>query len=819
MVMKSLVAVCAASLFFGCGDNLTVPPGPVAATSAMALRTDEGVAVGFAVAATGTHLHYSMSTPKHGVIAGNGPAYIYTPVHDWYGVEKLHVTISDGVESVGVSVAITVVAADVAPVANIDTFITNENTPLVLPWSAFLANDVAYDPSLLSIFSVGDAAHGTVALGSDSVTFTPDPHFSGTAGFHYTVTDGMRSAVGSVGVAVQFVDDAPVAADDTATTVQDTQLSSPMSTLVANDTDDDGQTLAITAVGSAANCDVAISGTDIVVTPDAGYVGSAAFVYTVSDGTLTADATVTVTVTAAPGPHADDQSVTVAEGSAVAITLTGTDAAYFFTSTQAAHGRLSGNAPDLTYTPNRLYSGSDSFQFMVYDSQFDLSNLATVSITVTHVATCGDGIVDPGEQCDDGNLDPADGCKNDCTIGTVCGDGHVDAGEQCDDGNTIDGDGCSHLCVTETCGDGNIDLGLGETCDDGNTVDGDGCDAQCHVEPWTTTAPVEIAVGCTSGTPNASREVAVDASGTIYAVMLCGTSASIVVSTDHGNTFSAPMDLGETTVALVAVGAGAAGHAYVGMLLQDGTVELRRTSDHGATFSGPQVLGASVDSLAGLSLEAFNDTVYVGFIYGAGVAVMRSFDDGVSFEETDVVTQIVFFDVLWDRIHGTVIVATDTPQFHIHWSNDQGPLSGLGATFSDEVDPPGFEYYSDWGIGNGSVYVSGCNLGAGNSNGFYVMPTSDLSTSTFITGLPAVNDTFQTRTTTAAIDGDAFFGTQLDAGGVELDRFQYGASALDAPRTISTTGTGLVIGSLPGSAGAVVEYVDQGALWVSVQAY
>lgn len=30
--------------------------------------------------------------------------------------------------------------------------------------------------------------------------------------------------------------------------------------------------------------------------------------------------------------------------------------------------------------------------------------------------TCGDGIVQPGEQCDDGNVVPGDGCENDCTL-------------------------------------------------------------------------------------------------------------------------------------------------------------------------------------------------------------------------------------------------------------------------------------------------------------------------------------------------------------------------------------------------------------------
>ncbi|MGH7437153.1 MAG: DUF4215 domain-containing protein, partial [Polyangiaceae bacterium] len=62
------------------------------------------------------------------------------------------------------------------------------------------------------------------------------------------------------------------------------------------------------------------------------------------------------------------------------------------------------------------------------------------------------------EQCDDGNNIPYDGCSPTCTIepkcsgGTctaTCGDGLVFPGEQCDDGNTTSGDGCSSTCQLE----------------------------------------------------------------------------------------------------------------------------------------------------------------------------------------------------------------------------------------------------------------------------------------------------------------------------------------------------------------------------------
>ena len=48
------------------------------------------------------------------------------------------------------------------------------------------------------------------------------------------------------------------------------------------------------------------------------------------------------------------------------------------------NGSLSGSAPDLTYTPEANYNGSDSFTFKASDGTAD-SNTATVSITVTAV--------------------------------------------------------------------------------------------------------------------------------------------------------------------------------------------------------------------------------------------------------------------------------------------------------------------------------------------------------------------------------------------------------------------------------------------------
>jgi uncharacterized repeat protein (TIGR02543 family) len=105
---------------------------------------------------------------------------------------------------------------------------------------------------------------------------------------------------------------------------------------------------------------------------------------------FSADATLYAQWTEIPNhaPVANPQSVTTAEGTAKAITLTGSDVdgdiLTYAIVTNPSHGSLSGTAPNVTYTPAAYYSGADSFTFKVNDGKVD-SLPATVSITVTAV--------------------------------------------------------------------------------------------------------------------------------------------------------------------------------------------------------------------------------------------------------------------------------------------------------------------------------------------------------------------------------------------------------------------------------------------------
>ncbi len=86
-------------------------------------------------------------------------------------------------------------------------------------------------------------------------------------------------------------------------------------------------------------------------------------------------------------PVAKPQSVTLAEDTSRAITLTGTDPEGYelvFTRTSSpAHGSMAGNVPNLTYTPEANWHGEDSLTFTVTDSDGIVSPPATVKLVVS----------------------------------------------------------------------------------------------------------------------------------------------------------------------------------------------------------------------------------------------------------------------------------------------------------------------------------------------------------------------------------------------------------------------------------------------------
>jgi Ca2+-binding RTX toxin-like protein len=76
----------------------------------------------------------------------------------------------------------------------------------------------------------------------------------------------------------------PVANTDSATTAQNTAVTLEASTLLANDTDANGDSLSLTGVSNAVNGSVTFSNGNVIFTPSTNFTGNASFDYSISDG-------------------------------------------------------------------------------------------------------------------------------------------------------------------------------------------------------------------------------------------------------------------------------------------------------------------------------------------------------------------------------------------------------------------------------------------------------------------------------------------------------------------------------------------------------
>jgi len=189
---------------------------------------------------------------------------------------------------------ITVVNTNDAPTAADVNASTNEDTPATIDVSSAI-NDVDVGDSV-SVTALGTPSLGTVSKSGNVITYTPLLNANGLDSFTYTVADtNGTTATATVQVTIAPVNDAPVAQNDTASTNEDTNLTIPFATLLANDSDVDSN-ITISAVTGATNGTVSLSGTDVVYAPNANFNGTDTITYTVSDGSLTADANVTITV-------------------------------------------------------------------------------------------------------------------------------------------------------------------------------------------------------------------------------------------------------------------------------------------------------------------------------------------------------------------------------------------------------------------------------------------------------------------------------------------------------------------------------------------
>ncbi|HEU0130064.1 MAG TPA: Ig-like domain-containing protein [Mycobacteriales bacterium] len=345
----------------------------------------------------------------------------YTPDANYHGADSFTYKADDGtLESSAATVTLTVTSVNDAPVATDDSVATNEDTPAsVSAASGVLANDTDADSDPLTAVLVTGPAHGTLTLNADgSYLYTPAADYNGPDSFTYKANDGTAdSNVATVSITVNAVNDAPVAAPVSDTTLEDT--AKPV-TLSGTDVDDSALTFAIVtgpAHGSLGAIGAPVCATgctaSVTYTPDANYAGPDSFTYKVNDGTVDSSAaTVSLTVTAVnDAPVAADDTYQTIQDADLVVAAPGVlgndtdvDTATLTAGNAStpAHGTVTLNADgSFTYTPASGYLGADSFTYDASDGT--ATDTATVNITVappnatpTADATSGSGNEDGG---------------------------------------------------------------------------------------------------------------------------------------------------------------------------------------------------------------------------------------------------------------------------------------------------------------------------------------------------------------------------------------------------------------------------------------
>jgi hypothetical protein len=317
-------------------------------------------------------------------------------------------------------VTVTVTPVNDAPVVVGEQYTTQESNPLFVSAPGVLANDSDPDGDALSITGFSQGAHGAVFVGADgSLIYQPFSGFSGTDSFTYTVSDGALSTQGTVSVTV--VEGSPIVANDAVIAFRDSSLAIPFATLLANDSDPNGDALFINGSDSTGTQGVVafLPGGDFLFTPAAGFVGTTSFKYGVTDGFNSAQATVTITVRPPNSVNAVDDSYSFS-GPQLAV-----DAAFGFLANDVdpdgdafslngvnynGTGQLFvANDGTFLYVPAAGFLGTETFTYTITDA-LGASDTATVAITVL-----------PANQAPVANDDVFNGTEDTQLLGSVAG--------------------------------------------------------------------------------------------------------------------------------------------------------------------------------------------------------------------------------------------------------------------------------------------------------------------------------------------------------------------------------------------------------------
>jgi large repetitive protein len=330
-----------------------------------------------------------------------------------------NVTGGNGATEDGTQTAtVTIIDANIPPVANDNSTSTNEDVSVVLP--TIQMNDTDADGTVivgtidLNPLVGGQQltftdAQGTWTLNSTTgdVTFDPAPNFNGTATIQYTIDDngGSTSNLANLIVNVTPINDAPSQGNETTTTTEDN--TTPVTVdLNNNNIDPDGTTTVVTTIVSTTGGGTVVNNGDGTVdyTPAPNFNGIDTVIYTVCDQGLPLPAicvndTLFVTVTAVnDAPSQGNETTTTTEDNTTPVTVDlnnnnidpdGTTTVVTTIVSTTGGGTVVNNGDGtIDYTPAPNFNGIDTVIYTVCDQGLPLPAICvndTLFVTVTAV--------------------------------------------------------------------------------------------------------------------------------------------------------------------------------------------------------------------------------------------------------------------------------------------------------------------------------------------------------------------------------------------------------------------------------------------------
>jgi VCBS repeat-containing protein len=338
--------------------------------------------------------------PLNGALTLNADgSFVYTPNANFNGVDGFTYVANDGTgDSTVAAVTITVNPVNDLPAVANDAYTVDEDAVLNVALPGVLANDTDADGDPLTSVLVTGPLNGTLSLAADgSFVYTPNANFNGTDGFSYMAKDGTGdSTVAAVTITVNPVNDVPLTHADNYSLDEDGVLTTtPISGVLRNDFDIEGDTLSANLVSGPTNGTLTLNGDgSYTYTPNPDFFGPDSFVYKSNDGTSDSPET-TVTITVNPvndAPVANNDVITVGDGATLSLLAVSgvldndTDIEGDELSAVLLYGPFHGTMtmnPNGTfdYTPNAGFAGEDTFYYQAFDGEAD-SNVATVTLVV-----------------------------------------------------------------------------------------------------------------------------------------------------------------------------------------------------------------------------------------------------------------------------------------------------------------------------------------------------------------------------------------------------------------------------------------------------